>query len=177
MYKTERLFLKTASEMSVEPLIDYYRDNKLFLKQFEPKRDESYFTYRHQSLILSNDRYELETKTGLKLFIYLKSADQLIGIINFTQIIMGAFKSCFIGYNQDMKKTGNGYMNEAITRGIKIIFEDYGLHRIEGNVMPINKASIHVLQKLNFECEGRAKKYLMINGAWEDHLHYVLLND
>jgi len=177
MYKTERLMLKTASEMSIEPIIDYYRDNELFFKQFEPQRDDNYYTYRHQSLILSNDRYEFETKTGLKLFIYLSSGNQLIGILNFTQIIMGAFKSCFIGYNQDKKKTGNGYMTEAITKGIQIMFEEYDLHRIEGNVMPVNKASLKVLEKLNFTYEGTAKKYLMINGAWEDHMHYVLLNE
>ena len=33
-----------------------------------------------------------------------------------------------------------------------------------------------VLEKNNFYEEGLAKKYLLINGKWEDHIHMVILN-
>ena len=176
MFHTDRLILKTPLEMKVEPILDYYRENESFFKPFEPHRLESYFTFRQQSIILSNDRYEYEEKTGLKLFIHERDKKQLIGILTFSQIVMGPFKSCYIGYNQDRKKLGNGFMTEAIRKGIDIVFNQYGLHRIEGNVMPSNRASINLLEKLEFDYEGTAKDYLMINGKWEDHMHYVLLN-
>jgi len=177
MYKTERLLLKTAKEISIEQLLDYYRDNKEFFKPFEPERSESFFTYRQQSIELANDIFYLEHHSALKLFICLRENERLIGILSFSQIILGPFKSCYIGYNLDEKKTGKGYMTEAINTGIEIMFKDFGLHRIEGNVMPSNRASIRILEKLGFEYEGTAKKYLSINGRWEDHMHYTLLND
>jgi Acetyltransferases, including N-acetylases of ribosomal proteins len=43
--------------------------------------------------------------------------------------------------------------------------------------MPSNTASISVLGKLGFVCEGESKKYLKINGKWENHYHYVLINE
>ncbi len=73
-----------------------------------------------------------------------------------------------------MKK---GYITEAIKEGIKIIFDEYGLHRIEANIMPRNLASLRVTEKLGFLNEGISKKYIKINGKWEDHIHMVLLND
>lgn len=70
-----------------------------------------------------------------------------------------------------------GYMAEAIRKGIDIMFNEFGLHRIEANIMPKNKRSLRVVEKLGFVNEGTASRYLMINGKWEDHIHMVLLND
>lgn len=56
-------------------------------------------------------------------------------------------------------------------------FNDLKLHRIEGNIMPINEPSLAVLRKCNFINEVYAPKYLRINGIWEDHIHMVLLNE
>ena len=55
-------------------------------------------------------------------------------------------------------------------------FEELGLHRIEANVMPKNKASLRVLEKNHFVNEGISKYYLNINGVWEDHIHMVKIN-
>jgi [ribosomal protein S5]-alanine N-acetyltransferase len=57
------------------------------------------------------------------------------------------------------------------------MFQELGLHRIEANIMPKNKRSLRVVEKLGFYNEGLAYKYLKINGKWEDHIHMVLLND
>jgi len=68
-------------------------------------------------------------------------------------------------------------MTEAVKAGIKIMFEEYGMHRIEAYALPNNKASIRVLEKLGFIYEGMANKFLEVNGKWEDHLHYALINE
>ena len=52
-----------------------------------------------------------------------------------------------------------------------------GLHRIEANVMPGNKASLRVLEKNHFVNEGLSKYYLNIIGIWEDHIHMVKINE
>lgn len=177
MYPTERLYLRTAEDIDVEDVLDYIRDNKNHLYAFEPERNRSYYTYREQSLSLAFDLKHLKDKTGLKLFITKKTHRQIIGILNFSNIIMGAFKSCNVGYSLDHRYLKQGFMTEALRKGIEIIFSEYGLHRIEGNVMPNNEASSQILIKLGFEEEGRAKKYLEINGIWEDHIHYTILNE
>lgn len=43
--------------------------------------------------------------------------------------------------------------------------------------MPKNKASLKVVENLSFINEGISKKYLKINGSWEDHIHMVFLNE
>jgi ribosomal-protein-alanine N-acetyltransferase len=57
------------------------------------------------------------------------------------------------------------------------MFDDLGLHRIMAGYLPHNKRSGKLLDRLGFEKEGLARKYLKINGRWEDHLLTSLIND
>ena len=87
---------------------------------------------------------------------------------------MGTFCSAFLGYKLDEAFINKGYMSAAVDMLTKNAFEELGLHRIEANVMPRNKASLKVLEKNHFVNEGLSKYYLKINGVWEDHIHYYL---
>ena len=58
----------------------------------------------------------------------------------------------------------------------KTLFKELKLHRIEANIMPHNKPSLELAKRLGFEYEGLAKKYLKINGKWEDHVHMTIIN-
>ena len=92
-------------------------------------------------------------------------------------IIRVAFLSCHLGYKLDKDEINQGYMTEALERAKDIIFDEFGLHRIEANIIPRNTRSMRVVQKLGFHEEGLAYRYLRINGKWEDHVHMALLND
>ena len=43
--------------------------------------------------------------------------------------------------------------------------------------MPRNTASLRVLEKCGYRPEGLARRYLRINGVWENHIHMVRLNE
>jgi len=51
------------------------------------------------------------------------------------------------------------------------------LHRLEAACIPVNLASIRLLTKCGFRQEGLARRYLKINGRWEDHLLFGRLAD
>ena len=68
-------------------------------------------------------------------------------------------------------------MTMAVDMVTAYAFSVLGLHRLEANVMPRNKASLRVLEKNGFLNEGLSKYYLNINEVWEDHIHMVKLNE
>ena len=67
-------------------------------------------------------------------------------------------------------------MTTVVEQGTRIMFSDYGLHRIEANYMPRNARSARVLERCGFVREGFAEAYLEINGKWEDHVLTSLTN-
>ena len=177
-YQTERLWLQTLDETDAEQVLDFVQRNKKFLKEWEPIREEDYFTIEAQSKQLSADQSQMEAGQLVKVWLF-KAGDtqRTIGSLSLSNIVRGAFQSCHIGYRIDENEQGQGYMTEALKKIVEVAFEDLNLHRLEANIMPRNEASLNVVRKLGFQDEGLAKRYLKINGKWEDHIHMVLLND
>ena len=68
-----------------------------------------------------------------------------------------------------------------MTRGVALImpfcFDVLQLHRIEAACLPSNEPSIRILRRNGFIQEGYARRYLHINGQWQDHLLFARLAD
>jgi ribosomal-protein-alanine N-acetyltransferase len=176
-YETERLLLKVMKKADAEAVCNYYLKNRDFLKEWEPSRPDTFFTLEHQAELLGKEYGDIEAGRMLKLWILPKSdPKRVIGLVAFNNIVRGCFLSCHLGYKLDKDMLNRGYATEALEKGIGIIFNEYGLHRIEANIMPRNERSRKIVEKLGFCYEGLSRQYLKINGRWEDHEHWVLLN-
>ena len=77
----------------------------------------------------------------------------------------------------DVGALGKGYATEAVGEIINLAFKTLQLHRIESYVMPRNTKSLRVMEKLGFMPEGLSKRCLEVDGVWEDHLRFSLLNE
>jgi ribosomal-protein-alanine N-acetyltransferase len=113
---------------------------------------------------------QLGTAYGFGLFV----DGEFAGEINLTAIQRGPFQSAYVGYWIDEKHAGNGYMPEALVALARFAFDDLQLHRIQIAIIPRNKPSRRVVEKLGIREEGVALRYLEINGVWEDHVRYGL---
>jgi len=63
---------------------------------------------------------------------------------------------------------------EAVVATLRFAFEDLGLHRVEISIIPRNRSSRRVVEKLGIRMEGIALRYLEIDGRWEDHARYAI---
>lgn len=177
-YETKRLFLRVLDENDSEKVLDYVVRNKDFFSEFEPYRDEDFYTIDFQAHQLKKDLHYIEDRSMLRLWVFSKdNSDKIIGQVTFYNIVPFAFLSCHVGYKSDKDEVNKGIITEAVRSGIEIMFSGYGMHRIEAHVMPDNKASIRVLEKIGFIYEGISNKFLEVNGVWEDHLHFALINN
>lgn len=175
--ETNRLRLKILDESDAEIVLSYYVRNQDFLKPWEPLRQEGFLSLSIQAMSLKLDTMHMARGEMLRYWIFVKDTGELIGTIALSNIIRGVFKSCYMGYKLSVAEIGKGYMTEAVQRVVQLAFEEMQLHRIEANIMPNNRASIHVVTKNGFEQEGISPKYLKINGNWEDHYRFALINE
>ena len=177
-YFTQHLALRTLEAADADMVLQYFDRNRAFLKRWEPEREEAFYTADYHRELLDKEQAEMDAGRMLKLWIFKKDDPaRVIGSVAFNSIVRGCFLSCFLGYRLDAQEAGKGYMTEAVRKGAEVMFDEYGLHRIEANIIPCNAASLRVVTKAGFESEGLARKYLKINGIWEDHIHMVLLSD
>lgn len=176
--ETERLHLKSLEKSDSEMFYDFLMRNYDFFKPWSPKYDEDYRKKEIHNAKMDNMVKEYIEGRTIKFFLFKKDDQKrIIGTTVLANIVRGPFLSCYLGYRVDEQENGKGYAPEAINKVVEYAFTELGLHRIEANIIPRNKASIRVVEKLGFAYEGISKKYLRINGVWEDHKHYVILNE
>ena len=98
----------------------------------------------------------------------------LCGEINLSSIQRGPFQNAYVGYWIDEKVAGQGLMPESLVVLARFAFEELHLHRIQVSIIPRNAASRRVVTKLGLREEGTARRYLEIDGVWEDHVRYAM---
>jgi ribosomal-protein-alanine N-acetyltransferase len=103
--------------------------------------------------------------------------ERLVGQITLGNIVRRAFCSGYAGYWVDSRVAGRGVTPTALALAVDHAFRNGGLHRIEVNIRPENKASRRVVEKLGFREEAYHAKYLHIDGAWRDHVGYALTTE
>ena len=64
---------------------------------------------------------------------------------------------------------------DQFAQNIRFAFRTLGLHRVEAACLPSNAASRGLLAKTGFREEGYARKYLCIDGKWQDHILFGIL--
>jgi ribosomal-protein-alanine N-acetyltransferase len=106
-----------------------------------------------------------------------KEDDAITGFLNLSEIVRGSFQSAYLGYGAVATCAGQGYMTEALGLLLKEAFTTLGLHRIEANIQPENKASIALVQRGGFQLEGLSPRYLKIGGRWRDHERWAILSE
>ncbi len=110
-------------------------------------------------------------------FLIFRARDHaLMGGLTLSNVRRGACQAAVLGYWMGEPFAGRGFMTAAVRALLPVAHEVLHLHRIEAVCIPRNIPSIHLLRTCGFVQEGYARKYLCINGVWEDHLMFARLN-
>ncbi|MCB9025208.1 MAG: GNAT family N-acetyltransferase [Bdellovibrionaceae bacterium] len=177
MIDTKRCLLITPTKDDAQATVDFYLRNKEHLAPWDPKAPDDFYTEAYWKEKLESYKKEVDDEKSLRLNIWLKEGNILIGMINFTNIERGPFHNCRVGYKVDVNYEGQGFMSESFGAAIKYLFHELNIHRIEANYIPANARSGYLLKRLGFTKLGVAKNYLRIDGKWQDHVLTSLTNE
>lgn len=117
---------------------------------------------------------EIEKDEAYPLFIF-NDDEVLVGGITIGQVSRGVAQTATLGYWMGEPYAGCGFMSRAVRAVAHHAFTSLRLHRLEAACLPHNRASAQLLESVGFTREGYARAYLRINGAWQDHLLYAML--
>jgi [ribosomal protein S5]-alanine N-acetyltransferase len=120
---------------------------------------------------------EVREDQGYAFLIFKETTAALLGGLTISNIKRGVSQTASVGYWIGLPHVGSGHMTDAARAILPFAFTTLGLHRLEAACLPHNAASARVLEKTGFRREGTARRYLKINGIWQDHDLYGLLHD
>jgi ribosomal-protein-alanine N-acetyltransferase len=124
-------------------------------------------------------RYQKEARldTAYAFLVFRQMDNALVGGCTLSNVRRGVTQCCALGYWIGERFSRQGHMFDAVRALVPFIFRTLGLHRIEAACLPENEASKSLLVKAGFRQEGLARRYLQINGEWQDHVLFALLAD
>jgi ribosomal-protein-alanine N-acetyltransferase len=109
--------------------------------------------------------------------VCVRPSGRIVGVINVSNIVMGVFRSAYLGYYAFAGGERRGYMRSGLEAAIRHAFRKLKLHRLEANIQPGNVASLALVRSLGFAQEGYSPRYLKIGGRWRDHERWAVLAD
>ena len=173
-----RVLLRTLTEADYEAWHEVRARCRDWLLPWEPRpkgappaaEDRASFAAR---CALRERERQLGTGYGFGIFV----GGRFAGEITLSSIQRGPFQTGHIGYWIDRDLAGHGYVPEAVVVVLAFAFDTISLHRVEISIIPRNRASLRVVEKLGVRSEGIAQKYLEIDGEWEDHAKFAITSE
>lgn len=124
-------------------------------------------------------RYAVDWRTdqGYSFLVFEQEKGRLVGGIGLSNIRRGVAETGSLGYWTGQAFARRGYMAEALALTLDFAFDRLRLHRVEAACLPDNAPSRGLLAKTGFREEGYARKYLCIDGKWQDHVLFAMLRE
>ena len=105
----------------------------------------------------------------------IATASEAIGCIGLRLGVDVHCKTAEVGYWLGQPFWGRGIMSEVVAEFTPHAFEAFDLHRIYAEPFESNRASVRVLEKAGFVCEGRMRASIFKNGKIMDSFLYARL--
>jgi [ribosomal protein S5]-alanine N-acetyltransferase len=182
--RSERLWLRTPVMSDHAAWADLRGHSRQHLTPWEPQwsLDElARVSFRRR---LRHYARDIKDDTGYAFLIFRMNAsgitgqqETLLGGLTLSNIRRGVTQAAALGYWLGEPYQGQGFMTEAVRAVATFVFADLKLHRLEAACLPHNVSSIRVLERSGFIAEGLARRYLKINGQWQDHRLFARLSD
>ena len=117
---------------------------------------------------------DIRDGVGFPFLVFSPDGETLLGGLTIAHIRRGVTQSGVLGYWMGSPYAGKGFMSASVRAVIEYAFDTANLNRLEAACLPHNATSVGLLEKVGFTREGYARRYLRINGRWQDHILFGL---
>ncbi|WP_341939118.1 GNAT family N-acetyltransferase [Marinimicrobium sp. C2-29] len=166
--------IRLAKQEDAAQLAEYYSINREHFIPWEPTRETGYYSLESLKQRLSDYEKQHIDETAAHFLGLIE--EKVVAHCSLTNIVYGPLQGCFMGYGVSKDHEGYGMMKRVCAAANSHAFQELGLNRVMANYMPRNTRSANLLRRMGFFEEGLARKYLKINGVWEDHVLTSKLN-
>ena len=175
--KHGRVYLRPARQSDWRAWANLRSESRDFLVPWEPSWSSDALSRAAFRRRLRSHEAEWQRGTGYSFLLFRADDDALVGGVTLSNVRRGVAQSASLGYWVGEPFARQGYMTEGLRAILDFAFDRLALHRIEAACLPGNRASQGLLLKSGFKEEGYSRQYLRINGRWQDHRLFAVLQD
>lgn len=175
--RTERLQLCRLGPSAADQVRDYYQRNQIFFRPWLPRYGPNFFSEGFHSTVLRHEQQLFKKSHQLRFFLF-KLEDtrltQIMGDLRFARTPHEDWYTASLGYKLDENQQGQGFMEEALSASIPLIFQFWNIRKLKAYIPLENISSLSLIQRLGFELHYKEKVYLELNDKQLLHHCYEL---
>lgn len=172
--ETERLCLTLTGPEQAGLVLAFFQENQAHLERWGPPFPPAMLTLEHWQANADKLVEQWRAGTAVKFSVLTAARDEVVGTVSLFDLRRQIWQNGSLGYALAARHQGQGLMSEAVRAATAFAFETLGLHRVEAAIVPRNRASRRVAEKLGMRDEGTAVRFLQIQGVYEDHVRYAM---
>jgi ribosomal-protein-alanine N-acetyltransferase len=173
--RAEGIYLRPAEMRDYSQWSSLRERSRSFLTPWEPTWPPDDLTRGAFRRRLRRYVEEVDRDEAYPFLLFREQDDVLLGGLSLGQIRRGVAQTATLGYWMGQPYAGRGLMSRAVRAATGFAFATLRVHRVEAACLPHNTASERLLERVGFQREGYARSYLRINGIWQDHLLFALI--
>ena len=172
--ESERLILRRYAGADATGILDLVEKNRELLVRDFSHMARGFADKKQANLFVEEKIEQWNSRKGFCYGIWLKESQELIGQLQVKNIVWD-IPSAELSYFVGRAFQRRGYASEAIAALVGIAFMKLGFARIFVRIIPSNRESILLANKLRFRHEGlHRKEFRCGNGELHD-VHYFSL--
>ena len=133
-----------------------------------------YFRTKSPEEMIEKYRQKEKSEDEGNFIITAKDDHRLVGQINFFHLNM-LNRSAELGYIIAPDEREQGYAKEGLKLIIRYLFNEINLNKVYAQTASFNKASVKLLESLDFQLDGTLRQHHYYQGNFHDDLIYSLL--
>jgi ribosomal-protein-alanine N-acetyltransferase len=170
----DRIFLRLPERADYEAWASLRAGSRGFLVPWEPIWPPDALSRANFRARIARYTEDWRSDQAYNFFIFTHD-EALVGGIGLSNVRRGVSETASLGYWIGEPHARQGYMTAALPLVLDFAFERLRLHRVEAACLPTNVPSRALLLRAGFQEEGHARQYLCIEGKWQDHLLFAIL--
>ena len=184
MLRTMRLVLRPIEPNDLGQWLQYCDESDGSFRPYFPTPDSLDPLLRFD-LAVQKTLVGFQSGTAARFMAFDVGDGRIVGQVALNMIVRGVMESCVMGWAVHPAWQRRGFGAEMCRSTLGLAFapalaaqgkrSGLGLHRVGCSIMPRNVASLRLAARLGFRQEGLSRKYLRINGMWEDHVMFSQL--
>ena len=172
-----QVFLRSMRRGDWRAWAELREESRHFLTPWEPSWPEDSLSRSAYRRRLQRAHQDWLADRGYAFLIFRQEDARLVGGITLANVRRGIAQMGSIGYWIGLPFIRQGYVTDALRAMIDFSFDEITLHRLEAACLPHNEPSRRALLRVGFREEGLSRRYLKIDGRWQDHLRFGLIRE
>jgi ribosomal-protein-alanine N-acetyltransferase len=172
----EQVFLRPPERGDYEDWAALRARSREFLTPWEPTWPPDALSRASFRARIARYSEDWRGDQGYNFFIF-RPDEAIVGGIGLSNVRRGVAETASLGYWIGLPFARQRLMTAALPLVLDFSFNRLRLHRVEAACLPTNVPSRSLLLRTGFTEEGYARRYLLIDGKWQDHLLFAILRE